>query len=76
MRELLFEAFFALVECRGHTVLVTAIAKNRVHMQFYCRLAYRPRPVKGNIGALFYGENTEWKTWAVRDCAAPTDRLG
>src|SRR6476646_5176607 len=31
---------------------------------------------QGNIGPRFCGENTEWKTWACRDCAARTDRLG
>src|SRR5262249_29683741 len=31
---------------------------------------------QGNIGPFVCGENTEWKTWARRDCAAPTDRLG
>src|SRR6185437_9011164 len=56
MRELLFEAFFALVECRGHTVLVTAIAK------IACTCSLLPPCIssatrQGNIGALFYGEN-------------------
>ena len=61
MRELLFETFFALVEFVVMPLLATAIAEIALHMQIIAAL-HIVRDRQGNIGPLFYGENTEWKT--------------
>src|SRR5262245_36496744 len=73
MRKLLFEAFLALVECR-HAAPRTASVKLHAHIKFRPCISSADR--QDNIGPPFCGENTEWKTWTRRDCAAPIDRLG
>src|SRR5262245_56732442 len=57
MRELLFEAFFALVECRGHA----ALASHRVYMQLSSALHIAAPPSRQHERA-FYGEIRKWKT--------------
>src|SRR5262245_10828175 len=74
MRKLLFEAFLALVECR-HAAPRAASVKLHAYMQVSSP-CISSADRQDNIGPPVCGENTEWKTWTRRDCAAPIDRLG